>query len=322
MSLKPLLTVQSIRKSFSGRLALDNLSFELYPGECLAILGPNGAGKTTACEIIAGLLAPDQGCVNICGFTYKKNRDKILNRIGVLLQETTLYKKYTVEETFALFASFYETSLEQEQVLAEVDLQSVKQKRLEHLSGGERQRLYLACALINKPSLLFLDEPTAGLDPSSRIQVWSQIEQIKASERSVLFTTHYLEEAQNLADKVIFLNKGEVIATGTPEDLIRQYQPHKVIDFVLGGSSNQSRVKSLLKSHYIFDEAHFVGPYLRLNSKDPTSVIHQAEQKAQANGLTLKSVLVRDPNLEDVFLYITQRRKIDASSQLISNGSV
>ena len=218
---RPALLAHGLTKQYGELRAVDGISLTVNRGECIALLGPNGAGKTTTVEMLEGLVRPDAGEITILGRSLATDRQFVLERIGVVLQETTLYKRYTVAETVGLFASFYAQTLSPEVVLKRLQLEDKASTQLRNLSGGQRQRVYLACALINDPELLFLDEPTTGLDPQARRSIWELIAELKKEGRSVLLTTHYMEEAEVLADRVLIIDHGKVIAEGTPQQLIR-----------------------------------------------------------------------------------------------------
>ncbi len=210
-------------KRYAGRPPVDavrGLDLEVERGECFGLLGPNGAGKTTTIEILEGLLAPTSGEVEVLGRKWGEADNEIRQRIGISLQETRLSEKLTVLETLTLFRSFYREGFEPEDVLARVSLEEKANARVGKLSGGQRQRLAVACALVGSPELLFLDEPTTGLDPQSRRQLWEMIREMRAAGRTVLLTTHYMEEAERLCDHVAIVDLGRVIARGTPGELI------------------------------------------------------------------------------------------------------
>lgn len=217
------LEARNLQKRFKDLVAVDHVDLHVKMGECFALLGPNGAGKTTTCEMLEGLLPTDGGTITIFGQNYAEHKAEILEKIGVQLQETNLYKKYTVWETFQLFASFYKQPEDLTKLLNMLQLEPVKNKRLEHLSGGQKQRVYLACSLINRPQLLFLDEPSSGLDPQSRHHLWEALEECKTHDRSIFLTTHFMEEAEKLADRVAIMDHGKIIAEGSPKELIARY---------------------------------------------------------------------------------------------------
>ena len=204
-------------------------------GECFGLLGPNGAGKTTTIEILEGLTPPDSGAVEILGTPWRDGAEgrALRERLGIQLQETQLADKLTVTETLALFRSFYRQSHTVDEVLALVELEEKRRARVVTLSGGQKQRLAVACALVSKPELLFLDEPTTGLDPQSRRQLWEIIRRFRAAGGTVLLTTHYMEEAERLCDRVAIMDHGKVIALGTPRELIATLGAEHVIEFAL-----------------------------------------------------------------------------------------
>jgi len=192
----------------------------MMAGECFGLIGPNGAGKTTTIEICEGLLERDSGQLEVLGMTWESDGDKLREKLGIQLQDTQLSEKLTVAETLRLFRSFYTVGREVDDVIDVVELGEKKNARVGTLSGGQKQRLAIACALVGNPDLLFLDEPTTGLDPQSRRQLWALIENFKSSGRSILLTTHYMDEAEKLCDRVAIVDHGHVIALGTPAELI------------------------------------------------------------------------------------------------------
>ena len=216
----PVLSVRNLRKAYGSVLAVDGLDLEVRAQECFGLIGPNGAGKTTTIEICEGLLERDSGEVDVLGQTWERDGPALRQRIGISLQETQLSEKLTVRELLSLFRSFYERPHDVGYVLAAVQLEDKASARIGALSGGQKQRLAVACALIGDPELLFLDEPTTGLDPQSRRQLWDVIDRFRASGRSIVLTTHYMEEAERLCDRVAIVDHGNIIARGTPQQLI------------------------------------------------------------------------------------------------------
>lgn len=219
------LNAERVFKSYGKTEAVRDISLSLEQGVSLALLGQNGAGKSTLCEIFEGLLEADAGKIEIFGYDIRKNRETILEKIGVSLQQTALYKKFTVQETLELFASFYQDPADIEDLLRELDLLEIKGKGIEELSGGQKQRVYLACALVNNPKLIFLDEPTTGLDPKSRRAIWDFLLRYKEKGGSIFLTTHFMEEAVLLSDQIAIMDHGSIIACGTSESLISEYCP-------------------------------------------------------------------------------------------------
>ena len=218
-----------LRKRYGDVVAVDGLSLEIARGECFGLLGPNGAGKTTTIEILEGLLVPDGGEVEVLGLTWQRDEQALRQRLGVQLQETQLAEKLTVEETLRLFRSFYHEGHSVDALLKMVELEPKRSSWVGKLSGGQKQRLALACALAGNPELLFLDEPTTGLDPQSRRQLWDLVRRIKDAGGTILITTHYMDEAEILCDRVAVVDHGHVIALGAPHDLIASLGAPKVV---------------------------------------------------------------------------------------------
>src|ERR1051326_5673790 len=214
------LAVSGLRKRYGDVVAVDGLDLEIAPGECFGLLGPNGAGKTTTIEICEGLLDADEGQVSVLGMSWGKDEAALRERLGIQLQDTQLGDKLTVAETLRLFRSFYARGADIDQVIARVQLEEKRDARVGKLSGGQKQRLALACSIVGNPDLLFLDEPTTGLDPQSRRQLWDLIGEFKATGRTIVLTTHYMDEAEVLCDRVAIVDHGKVIALGTPLDLM------------------------------------------------------------------------------------------------------
>src|SRR5918992_129975 len=227
------LSVRDLRKSYGSVVAVDGLDLEVNRGECFGLLGPNGAGKTTTIEICEGLTSPDSGHVEVLGRRWSTHERELRELLGIQLQDTQLAEKLTVEETLRLFRSFYRRGRDVADVLAVVQLEEKRRARVGTLSGGQKQRLALACAIVGDPELLFLDEPTTGLDPQARRQVWELVEQLKAAGRTILLTTHYMEEAERLADRVAIVDRGRVIALGTPRELIASLEAEHVVELAL-----------------------------------------------------------------------------------------
>jgi ABC-2 type transport system ATP-binding protein len=214
------LVVHALKKAYGDVVAVDGLDLEVRNGECFGLLGPNGAGKTTTIEICEGLLARDTGDVVVLGQTWEDNAGELRERLGIQLQDTQLAEKLTVRETLDLFRSFYKRSRTADEVVDMVELREKRDARVGTLSGGQKQRLAIACALVGDPELLFLDEPTTGLDPQSRRQLWGLIEGFQATRRTIVLTTHYMDEAERLCDRVAIVDHGHVIAMGSPNELI------------------------------------------------------------------------------------------------------
>lgn len=235
-SLPPALRVAGLRKAYEDVVAVDGLDLTVESGECFGLLGPNGAGKTTTIEICEGLTTPDSGTVEVLGSSWTRDERSLRERLGIQLQETQLAEKLTVGETVQLFRSFYTHGRAVRDVIDIVQLGEKYDSRVGKLSGGQKQRLALACAIVGDPELLFLDEPTTGLDPQSRRQLWDLIVELRASGRSIVLTTHYMDEAEKLCDRVAIVDHGKVIALGSPRELIASLGAEHVVEFTAIGA--------------------------------------------------------------------------------------
>jgi ABC-2 type transport system ATP-binding protein len=220
---------EDLTKKYGEVVAVNGLSLHVRRGECFGLLGPNGAGKTTTIEILEGLLAPDAGDVAVLGLRWGSDDRELRQRLGVQLQETQLTEKLTVEETLRVFRSMYHRGHTIDQLLAMIELEGKRRSWVGKLSGGQKQRLAIACALAGQPDLLFLDEPTTGLDPQSRRQLWTVLQQFRADGGTILLTTHYMDEAETLCDRVAIVDQGRVIAEGAPRELIASLGAPKVV---------------------------------------------------------------------------------------------
>src|SRR3954464_11487624 len=245
MDSSPAIRCRSLVKDYGTVRAVNGLDLEVRTGECFGLLGPNGAGKTTTVEILEGLLPATSGEVELLGRNWNSDGDSLRERLGISLQETNLADKLTVEETLRLFRSFYAAGPEVNELLELVSLTDKRKTWYVKLSGGQKQRLAVACALAGDPEILFLDEPTTGLDPQSRRQLWGLIERFKAEGRTVLLTTHYMDEAQRLCDRVAIVDKGKVIALGTPRELIESLGGTEVVEITCGASLDANALKAL-----------------------------------------------------------------------------
>src|SRR5205085_77082 len=239
--------VRALRKAYSDVMAVDGVDLEVQAGECFGLLGPNGAGKTTTIEICEGLLAPDAGTVELLGLRWETGEKELRQRLGVQLQETQLSEKLTVEETLRLFRSFYRSGPAVVEVITMVQLEEKRKSRVGGLSGGQKQRLALACALVGDPDLLFLDEPTTGLDPQARRQVWDLIEHFKTTGRTIILTTHYMDEAERLCGRVAIMDHGKVISLGTPRELIASLGAEHMVQFAVDGNTDAIDLQGLEK---------------------------------------------------------------------------
>jgi len=233
------LRVRDLRKAYQDVVAVNGLDLEVRAGECFGLLGPNGAGKTTTIEICEGLTAPDSGDVEVLGLRWQTDGDALKQRLGIQLQETQLSDKLTVEETVRLFRSFFRKGPNPEHVIGLVQLEDKRHSRVGGLSGGQKQRLALACALVGDPDLLFLDEPTTGLDPQARRQLWDLVEEFKRAGRTIVLTTHYMDEAERLCERVAIMDRGKVIALGSPRELVASIGVEHVVEFSVGDAAER-----------------------------------------------------------------------------------
>ena len=294
-------------KDYGTVRAVNGLDLEVRVGECFGLLGPNGAGKTTTVEILEGLLPATSGQVEVLGRNWNSDGEALRQRLGISLQETNLPDKLTVEETLRLFRSFYSAGPDVAELLELVSLTDKGKTWYVKLSGGQKQRLAVACALVGDPELLFLDEPTTGLDPQSRRQLWGLIEQFKSQGRTVLLTTHYMDEAQRLCDRVAIVDKGKVISLGTPRELIQSLGGTDVVEIRCDSPIDEATLSGLAGVHSV--KAHGEGISLtveHLHKTLPSLLAH-----LQQNGRTLTGLSTHHATLEDVFVSLTGRHLRD-----------
>jgi ABC-2 type transport system ATP-binding protein len=295
-------------KRYEDVVAVAGLDLEVARGECFGLLGPNGAGKTTTIEILEGLTEPDEGEVELLGETWKGDGRELRERLGVSLQETQLNEKLTVAETIRLFRSFYREGRDPEQVLAALALEEKRDARVGKLSGGQKQRLAVACALVGDPDLLFLDEPTTGLDPQSRLQLWQQVTAFREQGGTVLLTTHYMDEAERLCDRVAIVDHGRVIALGTPTELIRSLHAADVIEFISEPMLPEADLRLLPG----VSDVHRRGPNLALAVTSVTESVPPLLAAVERAGARLTHLSTHRATLEDLFVSLTGRELRDA----------
>jgi ABC-2 type transport system ATP-binding protein len=301
----PALEVRALRKTFGTVVAVDGLDLEVHTGECFGLLGPNGAGKTTTIEICEGLQEPDSGDVIVLGQRWTSDERALRERLGVQLQETQFSEKVTVEETVRLFRSFFQRGPAVDEIIRLVQLDEKRGARVGTLSGGQKQRLSVACALVGDPELLFLDEPTTGLDPQSRRQLWDLVEQLRASGRSIVLTTHYMEEAERLCDRVAIVDHGRVIASDTPRALIRSLGAEQVVEVELADGA--AVPSALFGSTAGVLEARIDGPVWTLQVSAAHQAVPAVLRTLEAANLSLTELRTHTPTLEDVFVSLTGR---------------
>ena len=305
----PSLLLRGLRKKFADVVAVDGLDLQVDRGECFGLLGPNGAGKTTTIEICEGLTAPDEGTVELLGLNWRTGESELRQRIGIQLQETQFPAKLTVEETLRLFRSFFRRGIPVDESIRTAQLEEKRRSRVGGLSGGQKQRLAMACALVGDPELLFLDEPTTGLDPQARRHMWDLIDRLKMAGRTIILTTHYMDEAERLCDRVAIMDHGKIIALGTPQELIASVGGEHIVEFAITGgedghaSVDLARLTEIpgVSSHRVDARVHQVS----------VGELHTAVPRIFAAltglGLQLSEFRTHSATLDDVFLRLTGR---------------
>lgn len=299
--------VENLNKRYGRVCAADEVSFTTSLGEVMGLLGPNGAGKTTTVEILEGLREPDSGSVRVLGLDVRLHSREIKQRIGLQLQSTSFFQRLTVRETLALFGSFFKRSSPAERLVEKVGLQEKMNTCTGELSGGQRQRLAVALALVNDPEIIFLDEPTTGLDPQARRALWQVIESLRSDGKCILLTTHYMEEAERLCDRVAVMDRGKIIACGSPRQLIRQNFEHTALEFAT-------------PSNIPLDDLRRLPHVESMSAKNGTTTLYSSQTTRTIEALTrisgahdaeLESFTVRRATLEDVFLKLTGRKLLE-----------
>jgi len=298
--------VEHLVKHYGPIKAVNDISFQVKPGETFGMLGPNGAGKTTTVEIIEGLRSADSGRVSVLGLDIAKVPARIKQRIGIQLQAPSLLPLVTVQEILDLFAGFYEHSLPVDDVLELLALKDSSKVLVKNLSGGQQQRLSVAMALINDPDIAFLDEPTTGLDPQARRGLWSVIEDMRSRGKTIFLTTHYMEEAERLCDRVAIIDHGQIIAMGSPRELINNYFRESAIQFELEPAPPEMILQSFPGATQVMVSNNEVIVYSE-NIPVTMSAIMKYAEKVDLTG-QLKNLYVREATLEDVFLKLTGRK--------------
>ena len=298
--------VENLVKSYGSIKAVDDISFQVNSGEAFGMLGPNGAGKTTTVEIIEGLRTADSGQVSVLGLDVARVPAKIKQRIGIQLQAPSLLPLVSVQEILELFGGFYERSLPVGDVLEILALQDSRKVLVKNLSGGQQQRLSVAMALINDPDIAFLDEPTTGLDPQARHSLWSVIEDMRSKGKTIFLTTHYMEEAERLCDRVAIIDHGKIIAMDSPRDLINEHFNESAIQFKLEPAPSEVILKSFPGATQVMVNDNEVIVYSENIPVTMSSILKYAEKVDLTE--QLKNLDVRDATLEDVFLKLTGRK--------------
>jgi ABC-2 type transport system ATP-binding protein len=302
----PILHVKELRKTFGDIVAVDRISFDVEPGEVFTIIGPNGAGKTTTLEMVEGLQTPDQGEISLKGLNWKQHSERIKQFIGVQPQSSALFDLLTVYENLDVFASFYNKTRSLEEIMELINLTDHRNKRVKTLSGGQKQRLAIGLAMVNDPDLLFLDEPTTGLDPQARRNIWDIVLKLKQLGKTTILTTHYMEEAEKLSDRVCIVDQGRIVALDTSRNLIQQLTKEREIQLVFaGGEAMAERVADAVNEHPSVSRCVRDGANLQLWSVRPEETLFRLFHYTTEQSIEVEQVAIKDMSLEDVFIAYT-----------------
>ena len=295
--------VDDVRKAYGPVKAVDGVSFQVAKGEIFGLLGPNGAGKTTTMEMIEGLHVPDSGEIQVLGMDVRRFATAIKHRVGVQLQTAALYPQLTVAELLDLFGSFYARRQPIERLIEDLELGEKRDARTKTLSGGQRQRLSVALALVNDPEVVFLDEPTTGLDPAARQRLWNVVRRMKGEGRTILMTTHYMEEAEALCDRLAIMDHGRILDSGTVDELIGRRFHERGVHFGRAGAPEEERLKALpAVSSVVYEDAEVV-----LYTSDVSATIAALLELTTRTRTEPANLMIRRASLEDVFLELTGR---------------
>jgi len=298
-----MIDVRNLVKSYNHKTAVNNVSFAIKQGEIFGVLGPNGAGKTTTLEMIEGIRTPDSGTAILAGLDIRRQKSAVQRIIGVQLQETALFPELTLLETLRFFSSLYPKGMDPGQLLSEVRLEEKVRDHPQNLSGGQRQRLALALALVNDPKVIFLDEPTAGLDPQSRRMLWDIVLKLREQGKTILITTHYMDEAQTLCDRIAIMDGGQIIALDTSAGLISRLGAQATIDCRLEGKATSSDIRELPGVTGVRHANERFMVYTTEMQRTLEALLTYAAQRS----IPMTDLQVRTPTLEDVFLDLTGR---------------
>jgi ABC-2 type transport system ATP-binding protein len=300
---------RDLRKYYPDEKAVDGLDLYIARGECFGLLGPNGAGKTTTIEILEGLTPADSGDVEVLGLRWNGRARELRERIGISLQETQFTDKLTVIETLTLFRSFYREGRDSDELMRALSLEEKQNARVGKLSGGQKQRLAVACALVGHPDILFLDEPTTGLDPQSRLQLWEVVTRFREGGGTVLLTTHYMDEAERLCDRIAIIDHGKVIALGTPAELIAKLEASNIIEFTSDPPMAGEAFADLCAGYHGCAKRG-EGWQLRVDSL--AEAVPRVLAIIEKSGAKLVTLSTHAATLEDLFVALTGRELRDA----------
>lgn len=304
--MQTVIELNKVRKQYGQKVALESMTMQVYKGEIFGIVGPNGAGKTTMIEIIEGLRLADSGTTKVLGKDIRNHAHEIKQRIGVLLQSTSIPQKAKVKEVFRLFSSFYEKTVDIGKLSAFLGLTDKQNEYVKSLSGGWKQRVSLALSLINDPEIVFLDEPSMGLDPNARQQMWSIIHRLRDEGRTIVVTTHYMEEAETLCDRVAVISSGRLIALDSPKKLVAQVGGTKKISFKNSGQTTQQRMATI--SHVAHVE--WQPGWIKLHTDNMDLTLKHLFQLAAEGNWTVSELRLEDASMNDVFSELTQEGKV------------
>jgi ABC-2 type transport system ATP-binding protein len=298
-----MIEVDGLVKKYGDFTAVNDVKFTVNSGEVFGLLGPNGAGKTTTIEMLVGLRKPDQGTARLAGFDIRKEIGKVKEVIGIQLQSTSLFELLTVEEIMKMYASFYPTHVAIPELIKDMLLTEKKKDRVKSLSGGQKQRLAIALAIIHDPKIVFLDEPTTGLDPQARRTLWNIIEKLKETGKTIVLSTHYMDEAHVLCDRIGIMDRGSLIALDTPTTLVKNLQSDSAVEFSLNNHEDSLFLETLLGVKQVSNRQERYIVYTNSLQSTLTDLIQHASSK----NINLQDLQTRTSTLEDVFIHMTGR---------------